>query len=545
MSSSNEEGGLGGFISETVRRISKAFDQEEGEQSAGKSEDADTVAPLPEPKPADEKAGVAGFFVKKRAASVSAADQPADGKSLPAEPSARRATLAGAPQRPTPATEMPPASHGGREEASGLPASAEQVPAPVATVSASATAPVPIAPSLPSRPSPSSVASKAPVATIRELGHVFDELSSFASLQPKVFGDAVEPPAFVVVGKEGAAKSSLLERLTHLPVFPRADSLCTRAVVRVCLRRVASSAPSATLESIDAKDFFDAPAGGGGGPVEDLGQLLDPAGRLVSGGEAAHVAGTVKRLMERLVGPHATGSARREICSDRFIVLTVRHPTVPTLDLFDLPGLVGAEKASKAIRDVYTRLIDRCGRGWRRGARGGDMCRMEMEWDERRRRRHGRRATSAATLANSPCSPALLASRAYPCRLARITRFTRAVATGHMRTAFESDRTRTSWPSSPTASRPPATWESQCCTRATSLRNESSVSERSGRCRSVPAAVPCGLDSPHPIPSWQASSQRPTGRLARTQRGCPPTLSARLATRSETRRACSRALDGW
>lgn len=52
-----------------------------------------------------------------------------------------------------------------------------------------------------------------------------------------MYADGLEPPQLVVIGGESSGKSSLLERITMMPIFPQDIERCTRVPVRVFMRR--------------------------------------------------------------------------------------------------------------------------------------------------------------------------------------------------------------------------------------------------------------------------------------------------------------------
>jgi hypothetical protein len=68
------------------------------------------------------------------------------------------------------------------------------------------------------------------------LSKFFTEFDKTKGLLEKVLA-GWEPPKFVVVGGESAGKSTFLEQLLMLPLFPRNLSFCTRMAVHVKLRR--------------------------------------------------------------------------------------------------------------------------------------------------------------------------------------------------------------------------------------------------------------------------------------------------------------------
>lgn len=141
-----------------------------------------------------------------------------------------------------------------------------------------------------------------------------------------------------------------------LPLFPSAASLCTRVVVHVRLRHAAEPGVPATVRVVDLKDVLDASsyAASSAHDAEPLCLLRSAEG----GGEGGATSeDTVRAKIEQVLGP--ARSSTREVCTDKVVQITVRHPRLPTLDLIDLPGLIGAEKSSKAVRDLATRFIDR------------------------------------------------------------------------------------------------------------------------------------------------------------------------------------------
>ena len=55
-----------------------------------------------------------------------------------------------------------------------------------------------------------------------------------------------------MLGAESCGKSSLLERITMFPIFPRASELCTRMAIKIRLRRSAEPTPP-TLETYNMR----------------------------------------------------------------------------------------------------------------------------------------------------------------------------------------------------------------------------------------------------------------------------------------------------
>lgn len=77
---------------------------------------------------------------------------------------------------------------------------------------------------------------------------LFSELDKIPSLFD---GLNLRMPQIVVIGNESHGKSSLLERIIGLPIFPRNQDLCTRCVIRVHLRRGEYSLSEITVNDIN------------------------------------------------------------------------------------------------------------------------------------------------------------------------------------------------------------------------------------------------------------------------------------------------------
>jgi len=74
------------------------------------------------------------------------------------------------------------------------------------------------------------------VRSVRDLGLIFTQLDL---LRP-ILNQALKgwnPPQIVVLGAESSGKSTILERLALMSIFPRADNICTRIPIHVRLRR--------------------------------------------------------------------------------------------------------------------------------------------------------------------------------------------------------------------------------------------------------------------------------------------------------------------
>jgi hypothetical protein len=72
---------------------------------------------------------------------------------------------------------------------------------------------------------------------------IYKELDKLAKL-PLMEQLNLKMPKLIVIGNESHGKSTLLERIIGLPLFPKDKRICTRCVIRVHLRRCAPDVPS-------------------------------------------------------------------------------------------------------------------------------------------------------------------------------------------------------------------------------------------------------------------------------------------------------------
>jgi hypothetical protein len=79
---------------------------------------------------------------------------------------------------------------------------------------------------------------------------IYTELDKLAKL-PLMEQLDLKMPKLIVIGNESHGKSTLLERIIGLPVFPTDKRICTRCVIRVNLRRCAADVPSIAEISVN------------------------------------------------------------------------------------------------------------------------------------------------------------------------------------------------------------------------------------------------------------------------------------------------------
>ena len=149
--------------------------------------------------------------------------------------------------------------------------------------------------------------------SISQLAKVFEVIDPIRDLLASI---KWQPPAIVVLGNEKSGKSSLLERLAMIPIFPKNKKICTRMAIHVRLRRGPAKPPLV--------EVYDKVAGT---------VLRDMVIPMEKGNEYVNDA------MEKILMSENDGMIRG-ICSKKMLILHVSSPSAPNLDLVDLPGLV-------------------------------------------------------------------------------------------------------------------------------------------------------------------------------------------------------------
>jgi hypothetical protein len=158
--------------------------------------------------------------------------------------------------------------------------------------------------------------------------------------------DGWDTPVVVVFGPQNAGKSTLLERLAMMPLFPKGEGLCTRVPIRIRLRSGVDQAPELGIYSRE------------GGEERIDSQTL-----------YGNVEHSVSKIMANLMSIQKSGA--RGVRSDRLIQVELRGPRYPNIDLLDIPGLVVApgpgdapdlaeqtySLAKKVIKEMHGRAI--------------------------------------------------------------------------------------------------------------------------------------------------------------------------------------------
>ena len=72
--------------------------------------------------------------------------------------------------------------------------------------------------------------------SVRALNHIFKITDDLEDVLNELL-EGWQSPQVVVIGRENTGKSTILERLCMLPMFPRDAKVCTRMAIRVKVRR--------------------------------------------------------------------------------------------------------------------------------------------------------------------------------------------------------------------------------------------------------------------------------------------------------------------
>lgn len=171
--------------------------------------------------------------------------------------------------------------------------------------------------------------SSPPARTI-ELKSLADFGNIFKALDPlQNTLTSVAWPQIVVLGNENTGKSTLMSRLCMMPLFPTDKKLCTRMVIKVCLRR-------------GARELLQL----GVVPMKRCSRSSEPTMERTLTVSRENASDRIQQLMLEEVRAE-NGGQPVGICRDKMLVLHVVAPTVPNLDLVDLPGLLTARASGE------------------------------------------------------------------------------------------------------------------------------------------------------------------------------------------------------
>jgi sugar lactone lactonase YvrE len=175
------------------------------------------------------------------------------------------------------------------------------------------------------------------VSSIRDLREVFQLLDPLGDFFEKTLDGWYQPPELVVIGQESSGKSTLLERLAMMPIFPRNRRLSTRLPIRIRLRNAEKCEPI-TLEVYNTKTK----------KTEEEAYVIP----------AAFGAVDIREKMDEIIEKEH-GKNARGVSTERIIILTIKSPYVPSINLVDTPGLVAApESLKQSTRELVENLIE-------------------------------------------------------------------------------------------------------------------------------------------------------------------------------------------
>ena len=142
-----------------------------------------------------------------------------------------------------------------------------------------------------------------------------------------------QTPVLVVLGAESTGKSTLMERLIMMNMFPRAKKICTRVPILVRLRNAEKAqAPTLAVQNVSSKAI-------------ERGPTTIP----MQGGEL-----DVREAMQEILEQENKLAAG--VASERIIIIEAKGPRLPCLDLVDMPGVV---QFPPDLMDQTVALIER------------------------------------------------------------------------------------------------------------------------------------------------------------------------------------------
>jgi hypothetical protein len=174
------------------------------------------------------------------------------------------------------------------------------------------------------------------ISSIHELNAIFAQLDPLRNILAETL-KGWQPPQLTVIGAESSGKSSLLQRLVMMPIFPTDDRMCTRMPIHVRLRNSAEAqAPRLEIFNLLSNKTEEGPF-----------VISMQAGSL-------DVRDKMTEIYEQ---EQALGQG---VSADRIIILHIQGPRVPSLDVVDMPGLVSSpakmHKQTRALLERHVRL---------------------------------------------------------------------------------------------------------------------------------------------------------------------------------------------
>jgi len=146
-------------------------------------------------------------------------------------------------------------------------------------------------------------------------------------------------PKVIVIGAESVGKSTLLERICMLPIFPEGKDIVTRMPVEVRLRYDAKCDERTATIGVYSR-------GGENDGKSTMG--YDVTANIPIDNNDAKLF--VRKWMSRackIQSENDTVNNAKTIRTDKIIIMEIRGKNMPNLDLLDLPGIVGKENSNE------------------------------------------------------------------------------------------------------------------------------------------------------------------------------------------------------
>ncbi|CAK9113924.1 Dynactin subunit 1 (150 kDa dynein-associated polypeptide) (DAP-150) (DP-150) (p150-glued) [Durusdinium trenchii] len=161
-------------------------------------------------------------------------------------------------------------------------------------------------------------------------------------LKDLVAVEQLTAPQVIMLGQESTGKSTLLERLTGLPIFPRNADLCTRALIKVRLRRGETRKLKLLVQDMQSQE--DEPSAFGEElELKDLGNAVMKEMTRQVRLEALRSESPAQS--EKFYAQHVREDPLEPsdgLCTKKLLVVELISPKAPNLDVVDCPGLVAA-----------------------------------------------------------------------------------------------------------------------------------------------------------------------------------------------------------
>ena len=167
--------------------------------------------------------------------------------------------------------------------------------------------------------------------SVRNLSKYFRDLDAIREELSEAL-EGWKTPVVLVFGAESAGKSTILERIAMLPMFPKGENICTRLPILVSLRQ-AEESQNPVLAVVKTSDDTDQ----GEQEIED------------AEGVREKMLDVIRRQNSNVAG----------ISKEYYLRLEIAGPEYPDLDLLDLPGLVvnpGEDEPETMEKDTHELL---------------------------------------------------------------------------------------------------------------------------------------------------------------------------------------------